>query len=98
MPKDLYQFPCPCCGKRIEVDTRAGKARAVEATEAKGGQDLDTMLTRHKRDAERLGSVFESAKDDQKRQHEHLDDLLKQAKDDAKKRPDEKLRRPFDLD
>ena len=98
MLKDLFQFPCPCCGKQIEIDLRSGKARAVTATEAKGGQDLDQLVARQRRDAERLGNVFDAAKKDQRQQSQQLDDALRKAKDDAKKQPDEKVRRPFDLD
>ncbi|MGE3174020.1 MAG: hypothetical protein AB7O97_15445 [Planctomycetota bacterium] len=97
MPKDLHQFACPCCGKQIEVDTRTGRARAAVPGEGKG-QDLDQLLQAQRRDSERLGQVFESARDDQQRQQEQLDQLLRKAKDDARKAPDETLRRPFDLD
>lgn len=98
MPKDVYQFACPCCGKQIEIDTRSGHARAVKPGEAKGGQDLDQLLRQQKHDRERLGKVFDEAKDRQVRQHDVLDDLLKKAKDDAKQNPDEKVRRPWDLE
>lgn len=98
MLKDVIQFPCPCCGKRVEIDTRSGKARAVQPGEAKGGQDLDQLLAKQRRDSERLGKAFDVAKDDQRLLGKHLEDQLEKAKEDAKKNPDEKLRRPFDLD
>lgn len=98
MPKDVFQFPCPCCGKQIEVDTRSGHARAVDPKTKQGGQDLDDLLRSQKRDADRLGKAFDVAKDRQQRQGNDLDDLLKKAKDDAKKNPDEKVRRPWDLE
>ena len=98
MPKDTYQFACPCCGKQIEIDTRTGHARAVKPAEAKGGQNLDDMLRSQKRDSERLGKAFDVAKEGQHRQREQLDDKLKKAKDDARDEPDEKLRRPWDLE
>ncbi len=98
MPKDLHQFACPCCGKQIEIDTRSGQARAVKPAEAKGGQDLDQMFKAQKRDSERLGKVFDDAKGREGQQQDALADLLKQAKQDAKKNPDEKLRRPWDLE
>ena len=98
MLKDIYVFPCPCCGKQIEIDTRSGKARAADPTQQKGGQDLDKLLKAQKRDADRLGSVFDSAKKDQQQQGQQLDDLLKKAKQDAKQKPDEKLKRPWDLE
>lgn len=85
MPKDLFTFPCPCCGKVIEVDTRSGKARAVRPEEAKGGQDLDKLLRAHGKESERLGNVFESAKDQQARNKEKLAKELERAKEEAKK-------------
>lgn len=91
-------FPCPCCGKQIEVDTRSGKARAVDPTDAKGGQDLDALLAAQQKEKDRLARLFDQAKDGQGKQQEQLDRLLERAKDDAKKTKDEKLRRPWDLD
>ena len=72
MAKNLFTFPCPCCNKMIEVDTRSGKARAVRADEKKGGQNLDDMLHAAKKDSERLGDLFSSAKDNEKNREEIL--------------------------
>lgn len=96
MLKHLYQFPCPCCGKRIEIDTRSGRARAVVASEGHG--DLEDLLDAHKQKSRQLGEQFESAREDQRKQQDQLDDLFRKAKDDARQNPDEELRRPFDLD
>jgi len=98
MPKDVHQFSCPCCGKQIEIDVRTGQARAQKPAEAKGGKDLEDLLRAQKRDSDRLGKAFDTAKEGQHRQRDQLDDLLKKAKDDASKDPDEKLRRPWDLE
>ncbi len=98
MPKDIYQFVCPCCSKHLELDTRSGVARARNPAEQKGGTDLDQMLRAQKRDGERLDKVFDAAKERQQKERDLLDGLLEQAKDDAKKNPDEKLRRPWDLE
>jgi hypothetical protein len=98
MLKDVFQFPCPCCGKPIEVDTRSGRARAADPTQAKGGQDLDSLLQKQRQDRERLGRAFETAKGDHRELDKHLEQELKKAKEDAKKKPDEAPRRPFDLD
>lgn len=98
MPKDLYQFPCPCCGKQIEIDTRSGKARAMNPGEAKGGQDLDGLLQKHQRESSRLGELFDQAKQGHGKQKKELEDRLQRAVEDAKKNKDEKLNRPFDLD
>jgi len=98
MSSTLFTFPCPCCGKMVEVDTRSGKARAVRADEAKGGRSLDDLLAAQKKDQQRLTDLFASAKDQQARQQEALDEKLRRAKEEAKKDKDEKPRSPFDLD
>jgi hypothetical protein len=98
MADTSFTFPCPCCGKLIEVDTRSGKARAVRAEEAKGGRDLDTLLRAHGKEHERLGGLFDSARDDQKRQADQLEAKLRRAKDEAKKDKDTRPRNPFDLE
>jgi len=98
MTKDSYLFWCPCCGKQVELDVRTGKARPVVAAEGKNAANLDQLLSAQKKEGDRLGDVFDSAKKDQKQQGKTLDKLLEKAKDEAKKQPDEKLRRPFDLD
>ena len=98
MAKHLFRIPCPCCDKMIEVDTRAGKARAVRAEEAEGGRDLDDLLAAQKKDSERLDDLFSSAKDTEKNLDDVLDRQLKRAKKEAKKDKDEKPRNIFDLD
>ena len=100
MPKDLFQFPCPCCGKHVEVDTRSGRARAVRPEERRGGGDLDTLVEKHKRDQDRLDSLFADAKDQQARQGERLDQILDDAKRATRDDPDRDKRppSPFDLD
>jgi hypothetical protein len=98
MLKDIYQFPCPCCGKVIEIDTRSGRARAVDPKELKGGTDLDKLLQSHKKEGERLGSLFDSAKQQQQKQADRLAEELKRAKEAAKDDKDDRPRSPFDLD
>ncbi len=98
MADSAFTFHCPCCNKLIEVDTRSGKARAVRPEEAKGGRDLDTLLQAQKRDSERLGDLFSSAKESEKKRSERLDEQLRQAKEEAKKDKDDKPRNIFDLD
>lgn len=98
MAKTVFTFPCPCCNKMVEVDTRTGKARAVRADEQKGGQSLDDLFDAHKNESERLDDLFSSAKDTENRQEDELEKKLKRAKDEARKDPDEKPRNPFDLD
>ncbi len=98
MAKNLFTFPCPCCNKMIEVDTRSGKARAVRADENKGGQNLDDMLQAAKSDSERLGDLFSSAKDNEQNRDEILEAQLKRAKKEAKKDKDTRPGNIFDLD
>lgn len=98
MAETLFTFPCPCCGKMIEVDTRSGKARAVRAEEAKGGRDLDKMLKEHRGDSQRLGDLFSSAKEQEKSKADQLEQQLRRAKEEAKKDKDERPRNIFDLD
>lgn len=98
MATTLFTFPCPCCNKLIEVDTRSGKARAVRPEEAKGGRDLDHLLEAHKKDEKRLGDLFSSAKDLEARQGDRLEQQLRRAKEEAKKDKDQRPSNPFDLD
>ncbi len=96
MPKHIFEFPCPCCGKRIEVNVRSGKARAVSFEESKKGKNLDGLLKDQKREGERLGSLFDDARDDQGHSKEHLDEMFKQAAVEAKKDKGKKPLNPFD--
>jgi hypothetical protein len=99
MLKDEFTFPCPCCGKTIEVNVRSGKARAVRPEEAKGGRDLDTLVAQQKRESERLKGMFDSARDQQAKDNERLMKELERAKDEAKKDPKrEGPKNIFDLD
>ena len=98
MAETIFTFPCPCCGKLIEVDTRSGKARAARPDEAKGGRDLDQMLKSAGKEQKRLGDLFSSAKDQQSRQSEQLAEQLRRAKEEAKKDKDKRPPNIFDLD
>ena len=98
MAESVFTFSCPCCNKLIEIDTRSGKARAARPEEAKGGRDLDSLLQAQKRDSQRLGDLFSSAKDSVSKQGEQLEQQLRRAKEEAKKDKDERPRNIFDLD
>lgn len=98
MAETVFTFSCPCCNKRIEIDTRSGKARAARPQEAKGGRDLDALLADQRRDADRLGDLFASAKDLEKNRDDLLEQQLRRAKEEARKHPEERPRNPFDLD
>ena len=97
MQKHLFVVSCPCCGTQIEVDTRTGKARAVRPEEQKAG-DIDKLVRAQQKESQRLGNLFDDAKQQQNKQAERLDDVLEQAKQDAKKDKDKKPRNIFDLD
>jgi hypothetical protein len=98
MAKHLFTFPCPCCNKLVEVDTRTGKARAVRSDEAHGGRDLDSLLSKEKEQQQRLENLFSSAKEGEAARDEHLERQLRRAKEEAKKDKDDKPRNIFDLD
>jgi hypothetical protein len=98
MAETVFTFPCPCCSKLIEVDTRSGKARAARPEEAKGGRDLDALLKDQSRDSKRLGDLFSSAKDQESRKRDLLEQQLRRAKEEAKKDKDDKPRNIFDLE
>ena len=98
MKKSVFMFPCPCCGKSVEVDTRSGKARAVRPEEAKGKGDLDQLLDAHKHESERLADLFDSAQGRQASEADHLEEQLRRAKDEARKDKDERPPNIFDLD
>ncbi len=98
MPKHIFEFPCPCCGKRIEVNVRNGKARAVSFEESEKGKSLDGLFEDQKREGERLGSLFDDAREDQGRSKERLEDMFKDAAAEAKKDKGERPLNPFDLE
>jgi hypothetical protein len=98
MAETVFTFDCPCCSKRIEIDTRSGKARAVRATEAKGGQDLDQLLRSQQQHQKKLDDMFRQAKHTEAQRSDALQKQLERAKDEARKDKDERPRNPFDLD
>ena len=98
MARHIFQFHCPCCGKRVELNVRNGKARAVKFEESAKGKDLDRLLEDQKHEGERLGSLFDEAKDDHSRTGDRLDDLFNKAAEEAKKDPDGPPPNPFDLE
>lgn len=97
MPKYVFRFSCPCCGKDVEVDTRSGKARAVDPNE-KMGKDFETLVSEQHKASERFDSMFDSAKRDQHRQQDRLEKLFDDAAEKAKHDEDQRPRNPFDLE
>ena len=98
MANNLFVFPCPCCNKQIEVDTRSGKARAVRPQEGKSGTDLLDLGAQQARDQKRLADLFSSAKESEQKRVDRLEEELRRAKDAAKQDKDERPRNPFDLE
>jgi hypothetical protein len=98
MSNDIFQFDCPCCGKRIEFGARARRARAAKVAESKVKKDFDALLSDQKAERTRLDSAFGRAVDDQRKEKETLDEMFKTAKRRAQEEPEEKPLRPFDLD
>ena len=84
MPREEFEFSCPCCGKRVELNVRSGKVRAVNPEEKKGGKGLDELLSDQRHESERLASAFDDARTDQASEAEKLDDLFREAKRAAK--------------
>ncbi|MCA8943894.1 MAG: hypothetical protein KDB80_15125 [Planctomycetes bacterium] len=97
MPKNVFRFSCPCCGKEVEVDTRSGKARAVDPNEKKG-KDFETLVTEQHQASERFDSMFDSARRDQERQKNQLERLFEDAAEKAKHDEDKRPSNPFDLE
>ena len=98
MPRDVFEFSCPCCGKRVELNTRNGKVRAVRVEESKRGKNFDDMVADQKHEGDRLGSIFDEAKQDDSAREERLEDLFGEAKQEAEKDKDKKPRHPFEHD
>ena len=93
MADPLLKLRCPCCKKPIEVDTRTGRARALSTAE----RGLDDLIDAHKVESERLGDLFDSAREQHGREGDRLDDLFRKARDETK--GDEgKPPRPIDFD
>ncbi|MBL8727830.1 MAG: hypothetical protein JNM25_05330 [Planctomycetes bacterium] len=98
MAETVFTFPCPCCNKLIEIDTRSGRARAARPEEAKGGRNLDDLLADQRRDSARLGDLFSSAKELEAQKADRLAEQLRRAKAEAKKDKNERPPNIFDLD
>ena len=95
MPREVFEFSCPCCGKRVELNTRNGKVRAVNIEESKKGKSFDDMVSDQKNEGQRLGSMFDEARADQDAAQETLEDLFSDAKDAVKRDEKEKPPHPF---
>ncbi len=98
MSESIFQFDCPCCGKRIEFDVRSRKSRAVKVVEAKVKKDFDALLADQNIERKRLDGAFGQALDAQRKEKDALDDMFNTAKKKAKADGDDKPHRPFDLD
>jgi len=98
MPKHVFEFDCPCCGKPIEVNVRSGKARAVDFTESKKGKDLDGLVADAKGEGDRLTGLFDEARTDHARQQDRLDAMFSDAAEKAKKDKHKRPPNPFDLE
>ena len=95
MPREVFEFSCPCCGKRIELNTRNGKARAVNFEESQKGQTFDDLVAGSKQDGDRRASAFDEAQRDTERQEQRFEDLFDDAKKAAEKDRDDKPPHPF---
>lgn len=94
MAQTLIEFDCPCCGERLEIDTRSGKVRRLRTD-----QGLDDLMKKQKGETRRLDDLFDRATHDTKTEKDRFDDLLDEAKRKATEDDDgPDPRRPFDLD
>ena len=100
MARHIFQLLCPCCSKRIEIDVRSGKTRAVKFEESSKGKDLTGLVEEQKREGERLGDLFAEAREDHINQADRLGELFDKASEDARQDPDrgKKPPNPFDLE
>ncbi len=97
-PREVFRFDCPCCGKAVEVNTRSGKARAVKFEESQKGKNFDGLLEDARGDVERLGGLFEEARNLHSGDQQRLEGLFEEAKKKAAKDQDKKPRGPFDME
>lgn len=96
MTRESIEFSCPCCGKRIEVEPRSRRARAVDPRD-RAGKDFDGLLAAQSRESERLDDLFDGARSEHASESERIDKLFGDAKRTARE-DDAKPRSPFDLD
>ena len=94
MPREVFEFSCPCCGKRVELNARNGKVRAVSIEESRGGKSFEDMVSDQKNEGDRLGSMFDEASEDHASREQTFDGLFSDAKD-AVKKDKSKPRHPF---
>lgn len=95
MPREIFEFSCPCCGKRVELNTRTGKVRAVHFEESKHGKSLDDLVADQQREGERLQSEFDAARRDHEQTKDHFDRLYDEAERAAAEDKDKKPPHPF---
>ena len=98
MQKHLFEFDCPCCGKRIEVDVRSGSARAVRFEDSERGKDLDGLLQSQSGEAKRVESAFDRAAREHERQADRLDQVFRRAAEEAEHDQTKRPSNPFDLE
>ena len=100
MARDVISLFCPCCGQKLYIDTRSGKAYSTDPESSGVKADLDQVLADSHKDKARLEDEFLQAMD----QHQRAKDLLEQQFSDAAKKAakdKDKGKRPpspFDLE
>ncbi len=98
MARSFITTDCPCCGKRIEINPKTGRARAVRVEDAADGKGMDDLIKMAQNEGDRLDSLLDRAKGEQGDDAARLEDMFGIAKDKAEDEPNEKPRSPFDLD
>ena len=98
MPRDVISVFCPCCGQKLYVDTRNGRAYSTDPESTGVKADLDQVLKDSSKDKARMEDEFLNAVDQHKRQKDLLEEQFKEAGKKAAKDKDNKPRNPFDME
>ena len=98
MVDKIIQFKCPCCHKKLQLDTETKRAQAVKFEAKTDGAELDRLIDDQTKQSQQRGDFFDQAQSAERKRDNEFDDLFSNAIDDAKKHKDDKPNRPFDLD
>jgi len=90
---------CPCCGAKLIIDSKLGKAlRHEEPPQKRGELDLGNVQDLLREQARRREDIFQQSSADLKIQSELLDRKFAEALEKSKLEPITKPTRDIDLD
>lgn len=98
MVDKIIQFKCPCCHKKLQLDTETKRAQAVKFEAKTDGVEIDRLMDKQNQRNRQLGDMFDQAQSAERKRDNEFDDIFSNAVEDAKKHKDDKPNRPFDLD